>query len=140
MRICGVDIKSDEARITLVEFGEGEVQIVQSQVKKIKLGDDTNRDNLRSFLQTFQGVVSDNGIDRIVIKSRQKKGKMAGGAVSFKIETLIQLLDGCEVDFISPISISSYIKKNPMTKPIELLEYQKDAYFAAVINFLRNGV
>ena len=50
-------------------------------------------------------------VDKFGIKNRAKKGRMAGGAVSFKIETLIQLVEGCNNRFVSPLALSSFAKK-----------------------------
>ena len=50
-------------------------------------------------------------VDKFAIKTRAKKGRMAGGAVSFKIETLIQLVEGWNTRFVSPVALSNFAKK-----------------------------
>ncbi len=57
---------------------------------------------------------------------------MAGGAVSFKIETLIQLVEGCNTRFVSPIALSNFAKKElegyPEKLPVSLKESGSDFY------------
>jgi hypothetical protein len=55
---------------------------------------------------------------------------MAGGAVSFKIETLIQLVEGCDTRFVSPVALSNFAKKQLDAYPEKLLVYLKNAFLA----------
>lgn len=55
---------------------------------------------------------------------------MAGGAVSFKIETLIQLVEGCGARFVSPIALSNFATKELEAYPEKLLVYLKNAFLA----------
>ena len=50
-------------------------------------------------------------VDKFAIKTRAEKGRMAGGAVSFKIGTLIQLVEGCNTTFVSPVALPNFAKK-----------------------------
>ncbi|MEP4197273.1 MAG: DUF3010 family protein [Aliishimia sp.] len=60
-----------------------------------------------------------------VCETRAKKGKMARGAVSFKIETLIQLVEDCDTRFVSPVALSNFAKKQLEAYPQKLLVYLK---------------
>ena len=65
------------------------VELIDIEKKKIKIGDDEISSEVRSFFDAFVDFIQDNKVDFIVLKKRAKKGKMAGGAVSFKLEALI---------------------------------------------------
>ena len=67
-------------------------------------------------------------VDKFAIKTRAKKGRMAGGAVSFKIETLIQLLEGCNTRFGSPVALSNFAKKELEAYPEKMPVYLKNAF------------
>jgi hypothetical protein len=78
--------------------------------------------------------VRNNHINTIVLKKRAKKGQMAGGAVSFKLEALIQLNGIAEVVFVSGQGIAAANKRNPFVIPDELRRYQEDAFLAASLH------
>ena len=90
----------------------------------------THLRQMRAFQSALYAFSREHEIDTFVIKTRAKKGKMAGGAVSFKIETLIQLVEGCGTRFISPIALSNFAKKELEAYPEKLLVYLKNAFLA----------
>ena len=87
---------------------------------------------MRAFQNAVSALVKHHGINRIVIKKRGKKGKFAGGPVSFKMEGVIQLIDTCEVVLLSPQTIATVSKKYIYEVPAELKQYQRDAFFTAL--------
>ena len=94
MRICGCEISAQEVRLAVFELNdEQNVEILRIKKTRIELKDDTSEENLRSFLAALQEFSQENTRGTFVIKTRAKKGRMAGGAVSFKIETLFQLVE-----------------------------------------------
>nr|WP_255456299.1 DUF3010 family protein [Sedimentitalea sp. CY04] len=97
---------------------------------RIELKDDTSEEDLRSFLASLGEFARDNEVETFAIKTRAKKGKMAGGAVSFKIETLIQLVEGCDTKFVNPVALSNFAKKEVEEYPEKLLVYLKNAFLA----------
>ena len=91
MRVCGCEISANEVRLAVAyQDDEGGVEMLRLKKTRVVLEDDTSEADLRSVLADLQHFSRDNEIDVFVIKTRAKKGRMAGGAVSFKIETLIQ--------------------------------------------------
>ena len=56
--------------------------------------------------------------------------KVAGGGVSFKIEALIQLIEGCDSGFVNPVALSHFAKKEVEAYPEKLLFYLKNAFLA----------
>ena len=67
-------------------------------------------------------------VDKFAIKNRAKKGRMAGGAVSFKIGPLIQLVEGCNTRFGSPVALSNFAKKELEAYPEKMPVYLKNAF------------
>ena len=131
MRICGCEISAQEVRLAVVyRDDEGNVAKLPLKTTRIELKDDTSEADLRSFLASLHEFARDNEVETFAIKTRAKKGKMAGGAVSFKIETLIQLVDGCDTKFVNPVALSHFAKKEVEEYPEKLLVYLKNAFLA----------
>ena len=129
MRICGCEISAQEVRLAVVQLNdEQNVELFRIKKTRIELKDDMSEENLRSFLAALQEFSQENTIGTFVIKTRAKKGRMAGGAVSFKIETLIQLVDGCTTRFVSPVALSNFAKKELEGYPEKLPVYLKNAF------------
>jgi hypothetical protein len=127
MRICGIELKSNNLLLAVVEDNK----YIDSKIKKIVLEDDEKQDSIRKFCNEFLLFLEENGIEKIVVKKRAKKGNFAGGAVTFKMEALVQLNPLCEVELISAQTISSFEKKNQIELPDGLKKYQEQAYLAA---------
>lgn len=130
MKICGVDLKSNNAILTLLD----NKKFIDLKIKKITLENDENQEDIRVFCNEFLLFLEQNDVEKIVIKKRAKKGNFAGGPVTFKMEGLIQLNPICEVELISPQSISSFEKKNEIEFPSTLKKYQEQAFLTAYSN------
>lgn len=127
MKVCGIELKSNIASLAIVD----DKIYCDNKIKKIILDDDENQENIRKFCNEFLLFLEQNEIDKVIIKKRAKKGNFAGGAVTFKMEGLIQLNPLCEVNLISSQTISSFEKKNTIDFPDSLKKYQEQAYLAA---------
>jgi hypothetical protein len=131
MRVCGCEISASEVRLAVVHRTvEGSIEMLRLKPTRIELEDDTSEADLRSFLGALQEFSHENEIDTFVVKTRAKKGRMAGGAVSFKIETLIQLVEGCSTRFVSPVALSNFAKKEIEKYPEKMPVYLKNAFLA----------
>ena len=131
MRVCGCEISAQEVRLAVVQLNdEQNLELLRIKTTRIELKDDTSEENLRSFLAALQEFSQENTIGTFMIKTRAKKGRMAGGAVSFKIETLIQLVEGCNTRFVSPIALSNFAKKELERYPEKLPVYLKNAFLS----------
>ena len=131
MRVCGCEISGQEVRLAVVQLNdEGKVEMLRPKTTRIELGDDTSEADLRSFLAALHKFCHENEIETFAIKTRAKKGRMAGGAVSFKIETLIQLVEGCHTRFVNPVALSHFAKKELDEYPEKLPVYLKNAFLA----------
>ena len=132
MRICGIELKSNNTISTLVDMqGDDIVDYIDMKIKKIVLEDDESRAEVISYKNSIDTFLKENSVEKIVIKKRAKKGTFSGGPVTFKMEGLIQLNPICEVELISPQAISSFEKKNEIEFPTSLKKYQEQAFLAA---------
>ena len=131
MTICGVEIKGSEAIFAVATRASGALEHVPLATKKIALEDDDDAANVKTFARHIATFVRDNGITHIAIKKRSKKGEFAGGPTTFKIETIFQLLDDCEVLLLSPQTLNAQMKKHGFELPAALNKYQHEAYKAA---------
>ena len=131
MRVCGCEISAQEVRLAVVyRDDEDNVAMLPLKTTRIDLADDTSEADLRSFLASLQEFARDNEVEVFAIKTRAKRGRMAGGAVSFKIETLIQLVEGCDTKFVNPVALSHFAKKEVEEYPEKILVYLKNAFLA----------
>ncbi|AIC23355.1 MULTISPECIES: DUF3010 family protein [Pseudomonas] len=137
MSICGIEIKGSEAIFAMATLQDGTVQHLANACKKIALDDDDEATNVKAFATQVAAFVRDNGISRIAIKKRSKKGEFAGGPTTFKIEGVFQLLDNCEVTLLSPQTINAQNKKHNFDLPATLNKYQHEAYKTACAALLK---
>ena len=136
MSICGIEIKGSEAIFAIASLQNDTLQHVAIATKKIALEDDDEAANVKAFAAQVTAFVRDNGISRIAIKKRSKKGEFAGGPTTFKIEGVFQLLD-CDVTLLSPQTINAQNKKHNFDLPSTLNKYQHEAYKAACSALLK---
>ena len=137
MSICGIEIKGSEAIFALASLQGGTLEHQAIAVKKITLEDDDEAANVRTFAAQVRDFVREQGITRIAIKKRSKKGEFAGGPTTFKIEGVFQLLENCEVTLLSPQTINAQYKKHGYELPASLNKYQHEAYKAACAALLK---
>lgn len=140
MRVCGCEISANEVRLAVVHHNdEGGVEMLRLKTTRVELEDDTSEIDLRSVLADLQEFAREHEIDVFVIKTRAKKGRMAGGAVSFKIETLIQLVEGSKTKFVSPVALSHFTKKYLDEYPEKLPVYLKNAFLSGAYALTKPG-
>ncbi|MEX5509442.1 DUF3010 family protein [Pseudomonas paralactis] len=137
MTICGIEIKGSEAIIAVASLHNQTLTHVALATKKIALEDDDEAANVKAFAAKVKAFVQDNAIERIAIKKRSKKGEFAGGPTTFKIEGVLQLLDGVEVTLLSPQTINAQNKKHSFDLPTTLNKYQHEAYKTACSTLMK---
>jgi len=130
-KICGVELKGSEAIIVLLQKNGADYEYLDIEPRKIKLGDDESSGHVKSFFETFQNFARQHNIGMVVIKKRAQKGQMAGGAISFKMEALIQLNGIAEVSFETGQGIAAAEKKVPFRLPPNIKKYQEDSFKSA---------
>lgn len=131
MKVCGIEIKANEAILALAERQGASFQYLPLPLKKLALDDDELAANVKAFRAQLEALVDAHQLSHIAIKKRSKKGEFAGGPITFKIEAILQLLEGCEVTLLSPQTISATQKKQQFELPGALNKYQHDAFLTA---------
>ena len=137
MTLCGIEIKGSEAIIAVASLDNQALTHVALATKKIALEDDDEAANVKAFAAQAKAFVQANGITRIAIKKRSKKGEFAGGPTTFKIEGVFQLLEGVEVTLLSPQTINAQNKKHTFDMPATLNKYQHEAYKTACSGLMK---
>ena len=130
MNICGIELKANNVILVVLKNNE----YIDIKIKKLILEDDEKQEDIRKFCNEFLDFLQKNEIKKVFIKKRAKKGAFSGGAVTFKLEGLIQLNPFCSVDLVSAQTISTFEKKNQIEFPKELKKYQEQAYLTALCN------
>lgn len=133
MKICGIELKSNNAIVSIIESSNEEINYIDVKLKKIILDNDEDKSSLLSFKNDIESFLTENHIEKVAIKKRAKKGTFAGGSITFKMEAVIQLNSISEVEFISSQAISKYTKKNEIEFPSLLNKYQEQSYLSAVL-------
>lgn len=134
MKVCGVELKGNEAIICLVNKSDGMIDLPDCRVAKFDITEPSKTESIRDFQFKFKKLMQDYQIETIVIKERVMKGKFAGGAVGFKLEAAIQLIDDIEVEVLIAADQKASLKRAPemvRVKEIGLKGYQQEAYEAA---------
>ena len=137
-KICGIELKSSDAILAVIEESDGDVEFIDVESRRINIGNDESCTDIQSFYNSFVTFVRDHQIDVVVIKKRAKKGRMAGGAVSFKLEALIQLNGFVGVEFVSGQGIAAANKRESFNIPEDLNKYQEAALMAASLYLRQN--
>ena len=135
MRICGIDLKANNTIVSVIENNEEDdiLVYVDMKIKKIELANDESQSDVDKYFESINSFLRSNKIEKVFIKKRTKKGNFAGGAVTFKMEAMIQLNDVCEVSVVTSQSIGVYTKKNNVELPKSLNKYQEQAYLASIV-------
>lgn len=133
MKICGIELKSNNTIVSVIEYLNDEINFIETKIKKIVLENDEDITSILKYKKEIESFLSENKIEKIALKKRAKKGTFAGGAVTFKSEAIIQLNTVCEVHFVTSQAITKYTKTNEPSLPQELNKYQEKAYLASLL-------
>ena len=130
MSICGIELKANNVILVVLKNNK----YIETKIKKLLIEDDKKQEDIRKFCNEFLDFLQKNEIKKVFIKKRAKKGTFSGGAVTFKIEGLIQLNPFCSVELTSAQTVSTFEKKNQIEFPKELKKYQEQAYLTVLCN------
>lgn len=142
MKICGVELKGNDAVICLLSHENGVVHLPDCRVAKLSIGNANDTQEMKKFQFSFAKLIEDYKIEKVVIRQRQTKGKFAGGAVGFKLEAAIQLIDELKVEVVAPTAIKESLKRNPLGiqfKDTGLKQYQEQAFTTAYACAMMRG-
>ncbi|MFY8349570.1 DUF3010 family protein [Pseudoalteromonas sp. SSM20] len=136
MRTCGVEIKGSEALICVLAKDNDVFDIRDVRQTRFVLPNSKDAESIRKFQFDFAKLMQDYQVDTIAIKERQQKGKFAGSAQGFKLEAVLQLIDGMRVVLLNPTEMKEQLKKNPIPIDFEdtgLKKFQETAFVTAYI-------
>lgn len=141
MIICGVELTGSDAVVCLLNLDRGQFNLPECKVRKLTLNKNHTREDLKQFQSAFAELMVEYGVTSVAIKERMPKGKFAGGAISFKMEAAIQLIDGIdlEVRLLPPALIKSTLAANPLPIPFAdtgLKAFQETAFIAAYVGHM----
>jgi len=131
MKLCGVELKGNDAIICIMALENGLYDIPKTRVQKISLVDAGDAEAVEKFQFTFAKLMEDYHIDKVVIKGRALKGKFAGGPVSFKMEAAIQLIKDLPVEIIAGTVIKKALTRSQVNidfRDTGLKQYQEQAF------------
>jgi hypothetical protein len=136
MKICGVELAGNDAIICLLGLDNQQFNLPDCRVRKITLPKNHTRSDLQYFQSTFVKLMNDYGVSKVAIKERAPKGKFAGGAIGFKLEAAIQLIDDIEVVVIPQKDIKLGLSEHSL--PITFTEtglkaFQEAAFTVAYV-------
>ncbi|MCF6282412.1 MAG: DUF3010 family protein [Candidatus Polarisedimenticolaceae bacterium] len=134
MRICGVELTSNDAVVCLLNLEDQRFNIPDCRVRKLTLKKEHTREDLQQFQFEFTKLIGDYKVNKVAIRGRMLKGKFSGGAVGFKLESAIQLIADIDVVVLSPTQIKSALAENAL--PISFSDtglkvFQEAAFTAA---------
>ena len=141
MRVIGVELSGNDANVCLLSLADEVFQIPDCRTRKLSLPKDAKAKELRYFQKTFAQLVQDYKIDEVVIRQRPMKGKFAGGAVGFKLEAALELLENVEVTVLTPTAIKESLKRNPVLVPMPdtgLKIFQEVAFHTAYAYLMKD--
>ena len=134
MKVCGVELKGNDAIVCLLSFEAGLFALPECRVSKITINDASDAHQLRHFQFTFNKLMSDYKVDKVAIKQRATKGKFAGGHVGFKLEAALQLSESLEVFLMSSNDHKQSLNRTELTidfKDTGLKKFQEQAFTTA---------
>jgi len=136
MNICGVELSGNDAVICLLQLESQQFTLPECRVRKLTLPKEHTREDLQYFQTTFAKLMKDYAIDKVAIKERALKGKFAGGAIGFKLEAAIQLMDNIDVVVLSQQDIKLGLSQKHLPIPFKetgLKVFQEAAFTVAYV-------
>lgn len=130
IKVCGIELKASEARIIVIEGSPDNYEIVKLDKDKIKIENSKDQKTVKAFHSEVLEFFAFHDFHQIGIKERMSKGRFAGGAMTFKMEGLIQTSD-YPIDIVHTASIKS-VTKDLVIDFDSVKKYQEEALRLAV--------
>ncbi len=129
-KVCGIELKGSEARIVVLEGSIDDYKVISTSFDKLKIEDTKNQQMIKDFHAQILSFFDDEDFTAIGLKERMTKGRFSGGALTFKMEALIQTSD-YEVRLVHVATIKSKLK-NLDYDPDMVKKYQGEAFRVAL--------
>ena len=130
MVVCGIEIAGSKAIFTILKKGNGDIQDITGNFKKLQLENDENCNEVRSFNSTIKSLFDNFSPEKIGIIKRNKYGRFSGSAISFKIEGLIQIYEKNNIELISLPTLKKFQKEKSLVL-IPKCKYQEKSCLLA---------
>ncbi len=140
MRTCGVEITGSDELLCILRKDNDVFDIRDVRQTRFTLGNGNDTEVMRKFQFDFAKLMQDYQIDSVAIRERQPKGKFAGSAKGFKMETAIQLIDNLDVRLFTTTEVKEQLKRNPIPIDFEetgLKKYQENAFVNAYVYIMK---
>jgi len=138
MKICGIELKANDAIICLMSLNDGLFSIPECRVKRLSIADASDGEQLEKFQFDFAKLMEDYQIEHVVIRERMTRGKFAGGATGFKLEAAIQLIEGLSVSLLSSSECKEIMKRSHLNMNFSdtgLKQFQEISFMTALSYF-----
>ncbi|WP_299178713.1 DUF3010 family protein [uncultured Chryseobacterium sp.] len=113
MKVIAIDIDSSKVILfALEQIDDGTLTNITGNFRSITVKDDYNNEEIREFQATIHSFFDNINPNKIGVIKRMTKGKFSASPVSFKLEGLIQCYKNCDVEFVSPSTLTAYYRKN----------------------------
>jgi len=126
VRILGIELEGNRLIYAVIQDEDGNVKTLTSG--RLQLSDTRSRSGMSSFQDALKTIFQSLELDRIAIKQKPERGRMAAGPAALKMEGLILANAPCEVAFISGQKVKACDNFDD-----ELHKYKENAYKVAYI-------
>ncbi len=127
MKALGISIEANKVIFSALENDSNQtIKESATETRKLELKDHLDSSGVRELLGEIHAFLGAEAFDKVGIITRGTKGRFAASPISFKIEGLIQVYPGIQIEFVAPATLRAFLKKNqnPITAKFS---YQKDA-------------
>lgn len=135
MKVCGVELKGNDAIICIMSLTDGLFAIHECRVKKLSIADSADSEQLQKFQFDFAKLMEDYQVEHVVIRERMTRGKFAGGSTGFKLEAAIQLSQNLNVSLLKPAEIKEIMKHSHLQINFDdtgLKQFQEASFMTAL--------
>ncbi len=129
IKVCGIVLKAPGLISVVLEGTPDDYRVIPTAFDKFQLTDAKNQQAVKRFREEVLEFFDYEDFHAIGIKERMAKGRFAGGALTFKMEGLLQTSD-YPVKIIHGNSIKAKTK-NKIIRIEEVKKYQEDALLTA---------
>jgi len=109
IKTLGIELKAKRAIYVAIEGTEEDFKVIDSGY--FELQDSKDQSAIKVFHEKWMNMLNEGDFHSIAIKERISKGRFAGGALTFKMEGLIQLSD-YEIQIIHSAKLRSKLKNH----------------------------
>ena len=131
MIACGIELSGAKAIFVVLEKKGETINDITGKFNQLVLKNDESCDDVRSFSETVSSHFDNLNPDRIALVKRIKSGPYAAGAITFKLEGIVQIYNKKNIELVASATLRKFQKDNePLIKP--KYKYQENAYLLAL--------